>query len=335
MSENTTERAYWNSCRFNPNNQGGHYESYFLRANHPNRPLAFWIRYTLFSPKGRAAETVGELWAIYFDGEASRNTAVRQVVPLVDCQFSYRDLYAQLGQATLSNAICQGKASNSDHLVEWDLSYTGSAPPLLLLPRSFYPRAFPKAKAVVGMPNAIFKGDLTVDGMKVAIDNWVGSLNHNWGTRHTDEYAWGQVAGFDNEPDAFLECITARIGMGPMLLPPLTLAVLRSREAEFALNRLPQALRARGQYDLFTWQFDARTPRVRLRGQIHAAPSAFVGLNYLNPPGGSKTCLNTKLASCELVVERPGQTPRTLIAKNRAAFEILTERHDHGIPVIA
>ena len=31
----------------------GHYESFFMRANHPARPLAFWIRYTIFSPKNR------------------------------------------------------------------------------------------------------------------------------------------------------------------------------------------------------------------------------------------------------------------------------------------
>ena len=30
----------------------GHYESWFLRGNHPSRPLAFWIRYTIFHPRG-------------------------------------------------------------------------------------------------------------------------------------------------------------------------------------------------------------------------------------------------------------------------------------------
>ena len=30
--------------------RAGHYESWFQRANHPSRPLAFWIRYTIFCP---------------------------------------------------------------------------------------------------------------------------------------------------------------------------------------------------------------------------------------------------------------------------------------------
>lgn len=48
----------------------GHHESFFLRANHPSRPLAIWIRYRIFSPAGRPGDAVGELWAIYFDGAA-------------------------------------------------------------------------------------------------------------------------------------------------------------------------------------------------------------------------------------------------------------------------
>jgi hypothetical protein len=40
---------------------------------------------------------------------------------------------------------------------------------------------FPKAKALVGTPSAVFEG----------------------GSRHTDRYAWGQVAGFDEDAEAF------------------------------------------------------------------------------------------------------------------------------------
>ena len=46
--------------------RGGHYESWFLRANHPHKPQAFWIRYTLFVPADDRP-ALGELWAIWFD----------------------------------------------------------------------------------------------------------------------------------------------------------------------------------------------------------------------------------------------------------------------------
>ena len=35
-----------------PTTRDGHYESFFQRANHPSRPLAFWIRYTALIPRG-------------------------------------------------------------------------------------------------------------------------------------------------------------------------------------------------------------------------------------------------------------------------------------------
>jgi hypothetical protein len=71
-----------NSSQFDRQSPRGFYESYFLRANHPTKPLAFWIRYTLFSPKGNLAATEGQLWAVYFDGETSSITAIKQSLPL-------------------------------------------------------------------------------------------------------------------------------------------------------------------------------------------------------------------------------------------------------------
>lgn len=56
------QSANW--TRYQPGQRAGHYESFFQRANHPTRPLAFWIRYTIFSPAGQPEAALGELWAI-------------------------------------------------------------------------------------------------------------------------------------------------------------------------------------------------------------------------------------------------------------------------------
>jgi len=327
--------AFVNGSRFRPEEASGFYESYFQRANHPSRPLAFWIRYTVFRPQGRPGEACGELWAIYFDGENGRIAAVKEVVPIGACSFSATQLDVRVNGATLADGALHGHAASPSHAIQWALHYTGHEPPLLLLPEALYGRGFPKAKALVGMPNAVYTGTLTVDGREIQIDGWKGSQNHNWGSRHTDRYAWGQVAGFDNAPDAFLECCTAQVRLGPFWSPRLSFAVLRDEGQEIALNSLGQAMRASGTYDFFTWAIDAQTPEVRIHGWIHAPASAFVGLAYRNPPGGTKTCLNTKLASAEITVERRGRPVRTLKTMHRAAFEILTDRTDHGVAIVA
>jgi hypothetical protein len=328
-------RDAWNGSRFRLGETGGLYESYFLRANHPERPLAFWIRYTIFCPKGRPQEAQGELWAIWFDGETQRIAAVKESIPIADCRFAPDRLDVRIGAATLSEGRLEGGAASANHAVSWRLTFAGDAPPLLLLPESMYAGGFPKAKALVARPNAAFTGMLTVDGREIAIDGWRGSQNHNWGSRHTDRYAWGQVAGFDNAPEAFLECSTAQVRIGPLWSPRLTLLVLRDGNEEIALNGLLQAARAHGNYGFFRWTLDSRSPQARLHGRIEAPAAAFVGLNYLNPPGGAKTCLNTKLAAAEFTLERPGRPAKTFVTRSRAAFEILTDRRDHGVSIVA
>lgn len=328
-------KQIWNGSRFRREDPRGFYESYFQRANHPSRLLAFWIRYTVFCPRGRPDKACGELWAIYFDGETGRIDAVKEAVPISDCHFSPTQLDVRIGNATLTDRNLHGRAASQSNVLQWTLDYAGEESALLLLPEPFYERRFPKAKALVGTPNAMYTGTLTVNGRTIPIDGWRGSQNHNWGSQHTDRYAWGQVAGFDNAPDAFLECATAQIKLGPVWSPRLTFVVLRDEGQEIALNGMLQAVRASGSYDFFTWTIDTRNAQVHISGHIHAPASAFVGLRYQNPPGGEKTCLNTKLASAEITIKRPGRPPRTLVTKHRAAFEILTDRTDHGVPIVA
>ncbi len=324
-----------NRCRYVPAGPSGHYESWFLRANHPSLALAFWIRYTIFSPKGRPEDAVGELWAIFFDGEAGRNFVVKESVPIAQCGFSPIDLDARIGVALLNQHHLEGRARSAGHTFRWQLDYAGDGPPLLLLECKFYERGFPKAKALVGSPNALFFGALAIDGQRIAIDGWRGSQNHNWGSRHTDAYAWGQVAGFDNAPHAFLECATARLRVVGIPAPPMTVLVLRVEGREYRLNGPLQSLRATGRFDFFAWHIEARSARVRVTVYLHAPASAFVALRYDNPPGGAKTCLNTKLAACELTLEEAGEPARTFVTRQRAAFEILTDRADHGLEIAA
>lgn len=313
----------------------GHYESYFQRANHPSEPRAFWIRYTIFSPKGRPRDAVGELWAIYFDGIAKTITPVKSIVPIADARFDRHALDARIASSTLDASTLRGECSALGHTIGWDLRYTSPQAPALLLPESLYDAPFPKAKALVGSPMAVFDGSIDVDGTRIAIDGWTGSQNHNWGSKHTDEYAWGQVAGFDDAKDSFLELSTARVHVGPLKTPWLSPIVLRHEGDEVKLNAIGTALRAKASYEFFRWDFASEKDGTSIRGTIEATKNEFVGLPYDNPPGDRKTCLNSKVAQCRVTLTRPGKAPVTLFTKNRAAFEILTTRSDHGVPVLA
>lgn len=323
-----TLRARWNRTRHVSGAARGGYESWFCRANHPSRPLAFWIRYTIFSPRGHADAAVGELWCVWFDGEKGRTVAVKEEHRLEDCRFAPDGLDTRIADARLDATSLEGRAASSGHTVAWSLAYASPGAPLLLLPEGMYEGAFPKAKALVPAPHARFDGHLVIDGTRESIEGWMGSQNHNWGSEHTARYAWGQVAGFEDAPDAFLEVSTARVRVGPVLTPPMTVLVLRLGDEELRLSSVPTALRARARYEIgererFEWSFASRARGVSIEGSVSAPRTSFVALPYDNPPGGVKTCLNSKLARCTLRVTRPGRAVLTLTTETRAAFEIL------------
>lgn len=328
-----------NATRYRPGQREGHYESFFVRANDPKRALAFWIRYTIFAPAGRPGEARGELWAVFFDGRSGINTAAKTGVPFARCEFRADRLGAYVADARLEPGRLVGAAASGGHTIAWDLSFSGGGDPLLALPARLYATRLPRAKTLVPEPLAVFRGTIDVDGTAYPVFDWVGSQNHNWGSRHTDHYAWGQVAGFDDAPESFLEVATARLKLGPLWTPFMTLVVLRHGGEEIALNALLQSLRARGRFSCFEWTFASQDAAHRVEGRISARREAFVGLAYDNPPGGVKHCLNSKLAACELTVtdKRGGGAAavRKLATRHRAAFEIVTDDRGHGVPILA
>jgi hypothetical protein len=236
----------------------------------------------------------------------------------------------------LSEGRLIGTAASGGHRIGWNLRFGGDAAPLLLLRQSFYEKRFPAAMSLVGLPFARYSGDLTVDGKTIDVADWIGSQNHNWGTRHTDRYAWGQVAGFDGYPGSFLEVATAKLKLGPFWLPPLTPIVLRHDGREHRFNALIQSVRAHGAFDYFHWSFRSENRDAAMEGVIEAHREAFVGLRYRNPPGGVKNCLNIKIAACTIrLSDRRTGTVTVLETQNRAAFEILTDDDDHGVALAA
>jgi hypothetical protein len=324
-----------NFTQYKTDNAKGHYESFFLRANHPSRPVAFWIRYTIFSPKNNNKNAIAELWAIWFDREKNIHTVVKKEVPFSKALFSHDKFNVNIEDASLSEGHLAGSMSQGSNSLKWDLNYNGGQGPLLALPSDLYHKGLPKAKLLVGKPLAVFNGTISVNGEDFSIENWTGSQNHNWGVKHTDHYAWGQVAGFDNYPDSFLEVATARLKLGPVWTPYMTILVLRHNGHEYRLNTIPKALQAKAFFNYFDWNFSTGNKEINISGNIHAEKKDFVGLKYYNPPGGIKHCLNSKIASAEIKISFINGKEDVLKTSSRAAFEILTDDTLHGMPLMA
>jgi hypothetical protein len=110
-----------------------------------------------------------------------------------------------------------------------------------------------------------------------------------------------------------------------------TMAILRLDGEEIAIHSLGQALRAKAHFSPFEWRWTVRDRHAEMEAHLGAPKEKFVGLIYRNPPGGTKTCLNSKLAGCSLTIRKRDGSSRTLETKHRAAFEILTDGDDFGV----
>src|SRR5262245_10482554 len=123
-----------NWAQYDPGRPDGHYESFYLRGNHPDRALAFWIRYTIFRPAGRRDDAVGELWAVFCDGGSGKHATAKVEVPYRDCAFSPTSFEVRVGDAVLDGSGLRGAAGD----ISWDLRYEGGDAPLYLLPGRLY-----------------------------------------------------------------------------------------------------------------------------------------------------------------------------------------------------
>ena len=180
-----------------------------------------------------------------------------------------------------------------------------------------YKAKFPTAKTMVRHPLARFDGSLELDDARLDVDGWTGSVNHNWGRRHTPAYAFGQVCGFDDAPESSLEIVTAHAAVGPISLPAATLFVLRHDGREIAVrSSWPPATPAAS-----TGRSAGRSARAsrasRWTERSVRESGDVIGLTYTDTDGESKYCYNSALATCRIRLSGTALTTTELTATRR------------------
>ncbi|MGE2723298.1 hypothetical protein [Mycolicibacterium pulveris] len=311
-----------------------YYESRYLRANHPDLAQAVWLRETLLL--SAVAEPVADVWVMVFDPDGAGNRALKEPYPIDMASYADEPWSARIGSAVLDDGSAHGVVTGGGRSARWDLRIApGSGEPVKLLTERAYEARFPTAKTMVRDPLARFDGQLELDDVRIVMDGWTGSINHNWGSRHTPAYAYGQICGFDNAPDSTLEIVTARAAVGSVLLPGATLFVFHHAGEEFAVRSVLGSLQTHGRYRPFVWTFGGRVGEKMIEGELIAEPADVIGLTYTDTDGRSKYCYNSALATCRMQVAGKAFERAELVAQRRAMFEILTDTPDERIPLLA
>src|SRR4051812_41972063 len=236
-----------------------------------------------------------------FDPDGAGNRAFKQPFPIDQSKFRHDEWTARIGATSIDDRSARGSVTGAGRSANWDLQIgPGDEAPVKLLTDRGAKAKFPTAKTMVRHPLARFAGSVELDDVALRVDGWTGSVNHNWGRRHTPAYAFGQVCGFDEAPGSSLEIATARTAIGPLLTPAATLFVFRHAGQEFAVRSIVGSLQTHGRYKPFSWAFGGRVGDQMIEGEIIAEPADVIGLTYTDTDGRSKFCYNSAIATCRV-----------------------------------
>jgi hypothetical protein len=309
----------------------GHYESFYMRAVHPERPLGVWIRYTVHKrPDDRPQ---GSLWFTLFDAEGGRPRASKVTLAPHETHAGDTD-YVVLGDSRFGPGRVTGRAATEQCDASWDLGFTSDEEPFRHLPRDWmYRAAIPRTKPLSPHPLAMWTGRVTVDGREIAIDGWPGMVGHNWGAQHAERWIWTHGVAFDGHPRTWLDGALGRIKLGPATTPWIANACLSIDGERHRLGG-PGRVRATEVRETPTrCDFTLPGKGIVVRGSVHAPTERFVGWVYADPDGPEHNTVNSSIATMELTVDRPGRAPLELRTGHGAAYELGMRERDHGIPI--
>ena len=134
----------------------GHYESFFVRANHPSSRAGVLDPLHDLQSQGTPQLTrSASCGRSYFDAERNHHVAAKQEYRFADCEFGISSFQVRVGKATLRPGRLEGAIEGTQHRLAWELKFEGASPPLLLLPLALYQGRFPAAKSVVSLPHRV------------------------------------------------------------------------------------------------------------------------------------------------------------------------------------
>lgn len=308
----------------------GLYESNYLKANSPDGRRGFWIKHNILSPKDKTRPAILELWCVLFDQDRGQPKALKQERPMSEVLCSKTSLRMEGDGVLLTATETQSQATDSQgKKASWKLSMTSLSDPFhYFWLDAFYTSGFPRQKLIVPAPRLCFNGTIDFEGYSVDVKDWIGSRGHNWGTVHTDPYAYGNCNLFEEDDSAILDAVSARIRYGKWRSPWISAGWMRLGGRELAFNQLHRLARHREKVDFPRWELDLNGPR---RQSISTCweldPQQCVGLRYLHPNGNLSFCYNTKFAR---VTARTG---RTVLTSTQGELEFLFSKPVPGIPL--
>jgi hypothetical protein len=319
-----------------PPSTTGVYEVWYTTWNHPTTGEGYWLRFILESP--HAAEPRGELWFARFDPrDPHRTFGIHKHFPIAQAEVSDAPFRISIAGSVLGHSHSSGELEGGGHSVRWDLRWDPAPETLRFLPDVMYLRGG-LGETTVHSPNprVPLSGRLLVDGEEIAFDRAIAGQTHLWGKKHAYSWVWARCAEFTGAPDGLLEILGVRLKRRGVTLPKLVLVHLHEGGERHDLSQFRHVAANRGSWEVGRVTFTARSPRVKIEGELTCTPDDMVNAPYVDPDGTELYCANTEIGSARVTVwKRDGvrwREHRRLESRGRAHFEIGSRTRD---PLVA
>lgn len=309
----------------------GHYESFYVKATHPDGGLGIWIRHTIHRRPGAGA--TASLWVTLFDREAGGPVATKCTVDQDALSFPAGG-YLAVGDALLSPGSLRGGFEQDGVRTAWDLEFGDRAAPFRHLPvERLYTAPLPRTKPLSPHPDARFSGTFSFGDRTVSLEDWPGMVGHNWGTEHAERWTWIQAGPLAGADATYFDLVAGRIRLGRWTTPWIGNAVLALDGERHRLGGLDRVRSTEIAETPSGCSFALAGKGVTVHGTVSAPPQAFVAWLYADPRGHDHHALNCSVADMELRVVRSGTPDLTLTSSGAAAYELGTRDFSHGVPV--
>ena len=304
----------------------GMYESFYLRAVAPERPIGIWIRYTVH--KRPDAEPKGSLWFTLFD--SCRDRPLQQKLTTSNLSIP-SDGWIAVGDAAFGPQGAEGSSGGAS----WSLQLQSHEPELRhISPGWLYRARLPRTKLTSPVPAATFTGAVELPGPeKLSIDGWSGMVGHNWGAEHAERWVWIHGVGFAGHPSAWLDLAIGRVKLAGRMTPwvangAISLDGRRYRVGGLAARGTNVAesvegcrLRVAGERGMV------------LDGSIEVPAGTAAGWRYADPDGREHDVMNCSIAQLKLNVTFAGASLLALETAHAGAYELGMRERDHGVEI--
>jgi hypothetical protein len=299
----------------------GHYESFYLKACHPEEPLGIWIRYTVH--KKPDEEPTASVWFTFFEAGADGG-------PVAAKESGAEPVAGEGGWIRVGDAsgIGDGRAFGWAGSAWWELTFESDEEPLFHLSSDWMYRApLPKTKLCSPLPAARFGGRLGVGDRQISLDGWRGMVGHNWGAEHAERWIWMHWA---TEEGDWLDVAIGRVIIGGMTTPWIANGAVSLEGERHAIGgrRGSDIREAPG-----ACEFHIAGRGISVSGEVRAPVEDTVGWLYADPAGGEHHSLNCSIADMLVRIEPKERPHRAFEIRGSAAYELGVREDDHGVTI--